>query len=153
MAPPVLAPLILLLLPLVAATPPQVLPLPTATLVNGDATMSDTLTGRWIVTEVAEAQIPPGVPVTLEFGAAGGLSGKSGCNSFSASLDVSGHDLSPGPARSTRMACDSSVMAVEYAFHRALERLSRYEVEGDGTLVLYGLDTVMMRARREDAAQ
>lgn len=148
MAAPVLAPLFLLLLPMTA---PQVPPhsLPQATLVNGDAAMPDALTGRWIVTELAEAVIPPGIPVALEFGETGGIAGKSGCNSFSASLQVSGQNLSPGPARSTKMACDSDVMAVEYAFHRALDRLTRYEIEGDGTLVLYGFDTVMMRARRQ----
>ena len=148
MAAPVLAPLFLLLWPMTA---PQMPPrdLPQATLVNGDAVMPDTLTGRWIVTEVAEAVILPGIPVALEFGATGGIAGKSGCNSFSASLKVSGHDLSPGPVRSTKMACDSDVMALEAAFHRALDRLTRYDIEGDGTLVLYGFETVMMRARRE----
>ena len=114
--------------------------------------MSDTLTGRWIVTELAEAVLLPLVPVTLDFGAGGGLSGHSGCNSFSATLEVSGHDLSPGPAMSTRMACDSAVMAVEFAFNRALDRLTRYRIEDDGTLVLYGFDTVLIRARRNDTA-
>lgn len=142
--PPMLA-LVLALWPLAAPATP--------TLVNGDAAMSDTLTGRWIVTELAEATLVPDVPVTMEFGPSGGISGKSACNSYSASLDVSGHDLSPGPARMTKMVCPAPVMAVEYAFNRALERLSRYEIAGDGTLVLWGFDTVVIRARREDAAQ
>ena len=160
MARPQLASLILMLLPLsVQAAPPlraPHLPAPSAAHampVNGDAAMPDTLTGRWIVTELVEAAVPPDVPVTLEFAETGGLSGRSGCNSFSARLKVSGQNLSPGPARSTKKACESKVMAVEAAFMRALDRLTRYDIAEDGTLVLYGFDTVMMRARREDPAQ
>ena len=141
---------VLALLPLAAlAGPPVLTPAPPhAILANGDPAMSDTLTGRWIVTEVAEATIPPGAPVTLEFGA-GTLSGNAGCNSFSASLDVTGTDLAPGAAQSTRMACGTEVMALEAAFMRALDRLTRYEIAADGTLALYGYETLMMRAVRE----
>jgi heat shock protein HslJ len=132
------------------AGPPALTPgiLPPAIAANGDPAMSDTLTGTWIVTEVAEAVIPPGAPVTLEFGE-GSLSGKSGCNSFSATLEVTGNDLAPGAAASTRMACGTEVMALEAAFLRALDRLTRYEIAADGTLALYGFDTLLMRATRE----
>ena len=142
---------VLALLPLAAlAGPPVLTPAPPhAILANGDPAMSDTLTGRWTVTEVAGATILPGAPVTLEFGAEGGLAGKAGCNSFSTSLTVNGAELLLGPARATKMACGSEVMALEAAFMRALERITRYQIAADGTLALYGYETLMMRAVRE----
>jgi heat shock protein HslJ len=148
---PLLASLVLALPPVAAQSAPVAAIhtiLPPAIPANGDPAMTDTLTGRWTVTEVAGAAVPAGGPVRLEFGE-GSVSGKGGCNSFSARLTLNGQALTFGPARATKMACDSEAMALEAAFMRALGQIDRYEMAGDGRLDLYGGAAVLMRAARE----
>jgi putative lipoprotein len=140
-----------------ALLPPAVQPAPIAPVrtllpapipVNGDPAMTQTLTGRWTVTEVAGAAVPAGAPVRLEF-AEGAVSGRGGCNSFGARLALNGKALSFGPARATKMACARDLMALEAGFMRALGQIDRYEIAADGRLELYGGAAVLMRAVRE----
>ena len=65
------------------------------------------------------------------------VSGSSGCNTYGASFLAIGGTISFGPFRSTAMACDQPVMAVESAYLRALEGTTAYEVAGS-TLHLTG---------------
>lgn len=109
--------------------------------------MSSALSGPWSVFEVASITIPDGANLSLEFGE-GSVGGHAGCNALSARIDLSGSDLRFGPVRTTKKACGQQIMAVEIGFLRAMQRVSRYEISCDGTLTLYGFDTVMMRARR-----
>ncbi len=143
---------LIVLLPLAAlAAPPAMTPAPPprAIAVNGDAALPEMLAGVWIVTGVDAATIPPGAPVTLDFGAAGELVGTSGCNRYGAALTISGASLTVGPVRATRMACSADLMALEAAFNTALAGITRYEIAADGTLALYGDDTLLMQAARE----
>jgi heat shock protein HslJ len=79
--------------------------------------------------------------VTLEFhqDAGGGLrmGGQSGCNRYTAGVTVSGDTLTFSPIAGTRMMCPDAQMAVEDAYLRALDSVSRYEEQGSQLLLFY----------------
>ena len=63
--------------------------------------------------------------------------GNGGCNSYSASFEIDGSDLSISPAMATLMACvPEEIMDQETAFHQLLAKVNSYEVK-EGTLYLY----------------
>jgi heat shock protein HslJ len=82
------------------------------------------------------AKVPPDVHIDLRF-EGDQVSGSSGCNTYGASFQAIGGTISFGPFRSTAMACDHPVMALESAYLRALEGTTAYEVAG-ATLHLTG---------------
>lgn len=120
------------------------------TLVNGES-MSSTdladLQGEWVVTELMDATLPDGPPVTLLFDS-GQVSGFSGCNTYTTTASVTGGKLALGSLGMTRMACGQEAMAVEIAFIRAMQRIDEARIGPDGTLSLSGFGLEMMRARR-----
>ena len=65
------------------------------------------------------------------------VGGSSGCNAYGASFQAIGGTISFGPFRSTAMACEQPVMALESAYLRALEGTTAYQVTGP-TLHLTG---------------
>jgi heat shock protein HslJ len=89
----------------------------------------------------ASAPALDGVEVTLEFpqDAGGGLrmGGKSGCNRYTAGATVSGDTLTFSPIAGTRMMCPDPQMAVEDAYLRALDGVSRYEEQGAQLVLFY----------------
>lgn len=82
-----------------------------------------------------------GSSVTLQFDfSEGRVYGNGGCNSYSASFDVNGSDLTISPAMSTLMACfPEALMNQETAYHQKLSRAEWYEV-GGGKLSIYTSD-------------
>ena len=77
---------------------------------------------RWSAGEPAPAQ----PEVTLSY-RDGGISGRAGCNSYSASAKGQAPgEIAIGPAGATRMACPPEVMAVETRFFGILPRIDRY---------------------------
>ena len=88
----------------------------------------------------ASAPALDGVEVTLEFQQDGGglrMSGKSGCNRYTAGVTVSGDTLTLSAIAGTRMMCPDPQMAVEDAYLKALDSVSRYEEQGDQLLLFY----------------
>ena len=70
--------------------------------------------------------------------------GNGGCNSYSASFEIEGSDLSISPAMSTLMACfPEEVMNQETAFHQVLAKVDSYEVK-EGMLFLYTMDNQVL---------
>lgn len=75
----------------------------------------------------------------------GEMSGNAGCNTYNASYEVDGENITIGPAISTRMACaePEGVMEQETAYLAALETAATFRVDGtslelrtaDGALV------------------
>lgn len=79
--------------------------------------------------------------VTLEFDAVTRrLAGRSGCNRYNAAFELSGEGLSIGPAASTRMACAPDLMAQEQQFLADLQRISRFDIDPSGALLLFAND-------------
>ena len=70
--------------------------------------------------------------VTLNFGADGQVSGKSGCNTYSGGYETSGDQLKIGPLASTRMFCEkpAGVMEQEQQYLAALQNAAAYEIAG-----------------------
>ena len=108
----------------------------------------DLLAGlEWKVEDIGGAGIVDRSEVTLEFDAVTRrVAGRGGCNRYNAAFDLSGEGLSIGPAAATRMACVAALMEQEQRFFEALQRISRFDIQPDGALLLYsndGQDPVM----------
>jgi heat shock protein HslJ len=73
------------------------------------------------------AKVPAGVPIDLRF-EGDQASGSSGCNTYGAGFHAIGGSISFDPFRSTAMACEGPVMALESAYLRALEGSTAYQV-------------------------
>lgn len=102
----------------------------------------DLLAGvEWIVQEIGGAGLVENAEVTLEFDAVTRrLAGRSGCNRYNAAFELSGEGLSIGPAASTRMACAPDLMAQEQRFLADLQRISRFDIDPSGALLLFAND-------------
>lgn len=102
----------------------------------------DLLAGvEWIVHEIGGAGLVADSVVTLEFDAVTRrLAGRSGCNRYNAAFELSGEGLSIGPAASTRMACAPDLMEQEQRFLADLQRISRFDIDPNGALLLFSND-------------
>jgi heat shock protein HslJ len=73
----------------------------------------------------------PGTEITALF-QGGKMTGKAGCNNYSAPYKVSGNSLKiTTPAATTRMACPQPTMAQETAYLAALGSVTNYRIDGD----------------------
>lgn len=68
----------------------------------------------------------------------GALSGNAGCNGFSTSAAVKENRFTPGPVRSTKMACSPELMKQETEFFALLEGPVSIRYLRDGRMVLTG---------------
>ena len=100
------------------------------------ATLANT---RWQLESLDDAAPAGEAPLTLEFDAAGRVSGSSGCNRFSASYALEGDALRFGPIASTKMArLDEALMQQEMAYLAALEAVTHYEQSTESLVIFYG---------------
>lgn len=100
----------------------------------------------WILTQMLTAggqtQIVE-VGVSAEFDGST-ISGNAGCNSYNASYEASGGDISFGPIASTKKICPEDEQSTEDRYLQLLAEIGSYEVSGrsmsmndtDGTPVL-----------------
>ncbi len=96
------------------------------------------LTSReWRVTGINNGRggvvsVLPDVPLTVQFGDDGNVSGNSGCNMFRGPYTVAGSTLSIGDLISTRRACISDALnAQEQQLLAALAASTTYQLAGD----------------------
>jgi heat shock protein HslJ len=70
--------------------------------------------------------------VMATFGEDGKLSGSAGCNNYSASYEVTGDQITIGPAAATMMMCPTpeGIMEQEGAYLAALESATAFQLEG-----------------------
>src|SRR5262249_52662674 len=93
------------------------------------------LTGRtWSVTGFnngREAVISPitGIPLTLSFGD-GRVTGRAGCNTYSASFTQQGDTIRIGSITTGRRRCPGNVMTQERNFLQALRSAVRWSIQG-----------------------
>jgi heat shock protein HslJ len=72
------------------------------------------------------------------------ISGNAGCNSYHASYEASGNEISFGPVAATKMACPEAESSTEARYLQLLEGVATFEASGrsmsmsdaDGTPVL-----------------
>ena len=100
----------------------------------------------WILTQMLSAggqtQILD-VGVSAEFDGTT-ISGNAGCNSYHASYEASGNEISFGPVAGTKMACPEAETSTEARYLQLLEGVATFEISGrslsmsdaDGTPVL-----------------
>jgi heat shock protein HslJ len=106
--------------------------------------------GTRVMLGTTDLVIPPGAEISMTFDAAGReVTGRSACNSYFGSVQITGDTISFGDLGMTEMACaDPQVMELESTFMTILGRVDRYSLSG-GTLTLGaddGFGTVEFRA-------
>lgn len=105
------------------------------------------LQGDWTVTRIGEDDTPAGVEVTMTFDN-GRISGKSGCNRFMGTAELTGEALRFGALAGTMMACPEPAMAVEQSFHATMRTIDRFDINESGELVLIAGDVPLVTAVR-----
>jgi len=114
----------------------------------GGDTVSLLADGEWRVMRLDGAPTVDPAP-TLHFEADGALSGSGGRNRYRASYEVTGEGIRIGPAAATRIACpEPETNAQEMHFFDVLERVDRFDIAEDGSLVLYAFDEPVIVAAR-----
>ena len=108
----------------------------------------DVLTpNAWTVASIGGAATS-GRPPTLQFGDDGRAGGFAGCNRWTAPVSVSGEGLSLGVAAATLMACaDDAASKQESEFLAALGRVTRFDIDPQGDLLLKAGDETVMVAK------
>ncbi|MFD2174571.1 META domain-containing protein [Rhodobacter lacus] len=86
---------------------------------------------EWHVTEIDGTAVPAGVEVTIEAPEPGRIAGRSGCNRFSAPVEMRENLLHVGGLAGTRMMCDPATMVVERAFHSTIGRAKGLRLSGE----------------------
>jgi heat shock protein HslJ len=97
------------------------------------------LRGTWTLVEYSARGSPkavlPGSVISAEFGD-DQISGRSGCNLYSADCTVSGDDLAIGPVRATLMYCtDEGIMQQETAYMGFLSEATQFSVLDEDLLI------------------
>lgn len=79
----------------------------------------------------AEVGVIAGTELTADFSIGGRVSGSSGCNTYSAAVQVDGQTIRIGPAVATRMFCANpeGIMAQEQQYLTALQSAAVYLIE------------------------
>jgi heat shock protein HslJ len=117
-----------------APTATPVPPPPTAT----PAPAPDPLAGtRWDVANYNDGSaivtLIPGTSITMEFGRDGQIRGNAGCNTYFASYQVNGNNITIGqPGASTRLCAEpEGVMDQEARFLAAVQSAATFRITGD----------------------
>ncbi len=112
----------------------------------GDVDPMKQLAGEWIVTNIDTTEIASGLGVTLEFDGFR-LRGKAPCNTYQAAVKFGDIGIEFLTIEAGEKACDSTTMATETAFFKALESVDRYEMGDGDILTFYGSDIAVLQAR------
>jgi predicted AlkP superfamily pyrophosphatase or phosphodiesterase/heat shock protein HslJ/uncharacterized membrane protein len=103
----------------------------------------------WTVEEMGGVSVEGPSRPTLNFGEDGRVSGSTSCNAFTGLYSITGEGVSFSAMASTRKACLAGrLMDQERLFLQALERVHRFDIAPDGSLVLEGDDGRRLVARR-----
>jgi heat shock protein HslJ len=132
--------------PIAPPQPPPVAPPPAV----------DPLAGtRWTVTNFnngrgAVVGLIAGTTISLDFDTAGRVSGRSGCNTYSAGYRASGNSLSVDRPSATSMICDKpeGVMLQEQQYLEALHSAATFQISGDQLQIRSGADELAVFATR-----
>jgi heat shock protein HslJ len=105
--------------------------------------------GEWVVEDIDSAGIVDRSRATLVFGLDGRISGRASCNTYGGQYKLTGESLTIDKAATTMMACAPSLDAQEQRFLAALAATQRFEITGDGALLLLGSGDRSIKARRQ----
>jgi heat shock protein HslJ len=93
------------------------------------------LAGSWKLVDLPGLSLPDGAEPTLEI-SGNAISGAAGCNRFTGGLALSGEGLGLMPGGMTMMACEEPLMQLEAAYIERLGRVSLFDIDEAGRLVL-----------------
>jgi heat shock protein HslJ len=93
------------------------------------------------------------VEVTASFSSDGSVSGRSGCNRYSASVDVDDSGMRVGAVAGTKMACPGVRMKIEQAYTQSLTSVRNYRFDGDTLMLLDEDSTPLLRFERPAKAE
>ncbi len=99
----------------------------------------------WQVAAIGDMEIEPADGLTIDF-ADGRIAGNSGCNRYTGPVTLRADRIEVGAVAGTRMACPGRAMEIEGAFLAALETVTHWRGNLDGTLELTDGDAVLIRA-------
>ena len=135
----------------VIAPAPTVPPAPTAT----PAPAPDPLAGtRWEVVNYnngsAITTLLPETRITLDFGTDGRITGRAGCNSYSAGYRVNGSSIAIEQPAATSLWCaePAGIMDQEAAFLAALQSAATFRVDGNMLEMRTAADQMVIIASR-----
>jgi heat shock protein HslJ/membrane-bound inhibitor of C-type lysozyme len=102
----------------------------------------------WSVDDIAGTALQDRARVTIGFGSAGEVSGRSGCNTYRGEYTVTGEGIVFSRMAGTMMACPPPLMAEERAFNELITQVKRFDISADGALLLIAADGRKLTARR-----
>ena len=123
------------------------------------ATSKDTTTSpslnlsgtTWRIAEVGGVTVADPAQTEFRLDSSGGVSGSTGCNTFTGSATVTGTRLAISPLATTRKACLPALQTQETAILSALQSVRSYEAgKGGGINLLDDDEDVVVRLAREN---
>lgn len=88
--------------------------------------------------------------ITLMIGSDGKIGGKSGCNGYSASYQITDDKLKiTSPLIGTRMACAPALMNQEQNFQKLIETTVSFTISSEGALILQSADGATIKFVRK----
>jgi heat shock protein HslJ len=103
----------------------------------------------WVVEDIDRRGIIDMSRVTVEIDGDDRAAGRASCNRWFASVTSVDGGISFGQAGSTMMACAPSLMDQEQRFLAALARITSFEIDATGALLLTGDDGAYLKAYPE----
>ena len=88
---------------------------------GGDLPLAGT---HWVLQVITDDAVPRTPSLTIDFGSGGHLSGSDGCNAFHDTIQISGR------LAGTLMACADAIEVRARAYREALQRTTRFAIEG-----------------------
>lgn len=101
--------------------------------------------GQWQMRQLGDQPLPDGVFLTF---AEGRVSGRAGCNRVTGALAIGGEAITLGPLAATRMACAPEAMQTENAVLQALSRVTGFDFDEGGRLLLTAEGEALLVAER-----
>ncbi|MFF3612281.1 META domain-containing protein [Streptomyces sp. NPDC002580] len=108
---------------------------------------------KWTVTALGDENVarplPKGTEAYFVLGEDGRLEGRLGCNRVSARATVGDGHITLGPARTTRMVCDGSLMRTEKALLKLFDSKVAYALDHRGIALTSANGTVVSAVAAE----
>lgn len=103
---------------------------------------------EWVVEDLANTGIIDSSRMTLNFDRKGRVHGLASCNSYSAGYELTGETLTLQNPLATLKACAPALMNQEQKFLALLSNVNRYDIDGNGALILTTKDGKTITARQ-----
>jgi heat shock protein HslJ len=103
---------------------------------------------EWQLEAIGKQAVVAQSKASLRFEQNGQVAGHGSCNRFSGAATVTGSRMSIGPLASTKMACMGPAMDQESAYLGALEKATRFEMQGKDLLIHSSEPAQTLRFRR-----